>query len=68
MSDLTNAQYFAQRASEARQMSKLASDPRAAEAHAHMADQYEALAKDFNTRQPIYQAEFPMEDQVQARG
>lgn len=64
MSDLTNAQYFAQRAIEARAMAKSATDPRAAEAQANLAKEYETLAKDFYTKCPSCQ---PPEDQAQAR-
>lgn len=52
MSDLTNSEYFARRADEAWSMSKSATDPRAAKAHAAMAEQYESLASEFASDWP----------------
>jgi hypothetical protein len=50
------AAYFADREQNARKMSRLAADQRAAAAHAEMADRYEALATVFGARR---RAEFP---------
>jgi hypothetical protein len=47
MSNLTNAEYFARRASFERLVSLRAVDSELADAHAHMAAQYEALAREF---------------------
>lgn len=52
MFDLTNSEYFAMRAIEARSMAESADDPRSAEAHAEMAERYEALSEEFRIERP----------------
>lgn len=49
MADISNSEYFAARALEAREMSRIAKDPRAAIAHAEMAGRYEELALEFDS-------------------
>ena len=52
MPDLTNSEYFAMRAVEARSMADSADDRRSAQAHAELAARYQALAVEFQTERP----------------
>ena len=52
MSDEVHGLYFAEREAAEREMSRAASDQRAAAAHAQMADHYEALAIVFGAKRP----------------
>ena len=54
MSD-RDAEYFADRALVELAMSRAATDPRAATAHAEMAERYEKLATEFKSNQPKQQ-------------
>ena len=48
MSDELHAEYFASRELDERELSRRATDPRAAAAHGEMANHYEAMAKVFS--------------------
>lgn len=66
MSDLTNAEYFAHRAAQARVLSATATDPRAAEAHLDMALRYDELAAEFQLRHSPPDNRFPLGHQAPA--
>jgi hypothetical protein len=53
MTDEDEGRYFAECERRERAMSRRASDPRVAAAHAEMADRYEALAVVFGAKHPI---------------
>ena len=60
MSDLSESDYFAERALVERGLSSAAGDPSAAAAHAELAERYEALAELFQAKHPTLKVAYQL--------